>query len=151
MVGERSKYFSLPLLCEYFAVMAFELIQQFLEFVVLQEFFLKKNSAEFFLQAFLLEDQHPQLLVAEQAEHTCGLAERRKGLFVAHDGGYVPLIEYAKTLPQFAYPWSFDSLPGEDSSDCLPVDKTGIIEKMAEEQLSVGKGPVVVSFRTGTA
>lgn len=70
---------------------------------------------------------------------------------MAEDGGDFGGGQHAAASRQFAEAGPIAFLPAEDTADRPPIGQTGVIEKMAKEQLPIGHRTAVEAIGAGAA
>ena len=70
---------------------------------------------------------------------------------MAENGGDFGSGQHAVALPQFAKAGPIAFLPAKDTADRPPIGQTGVVEKMAKEQLSIGHRTAVETIGAGAA
>lgn len=68
---------------------------------------------------------------------------------MAENGGDFSSGQHAAASRQFTEARAITLLPAQDAADCPPVSQTGVVEKMAKEQLPIGHRTGVKAIGAG--
>ena len=109
------------------------LLEQGAQLMGFDNLFFQKEFAEFFLEPFLMGNEHLELWLGQQSQLHGSLAKGLQCWAVAEDMPHVRLVEQTKTPADFSQAWSFGALPDEGLDDGSPVDQAGIVEKVAKK------------------